>query len=429
MIYLWQLTTSGVDSANTLQITSIAPEDLPKTPLVDQSLYSKTQTSVDVKGKQGSPLDLIHVKAAGSPKPTFGTSPSSADASLKVPYAVASALPASPTLQGDNKTTLMAEETAHVSEILTAIQKNPKGNDNRTGGNPRPMARTMHNSENSLIPLTVSTLSQAPGTNEVPPIQAAPEEGGNGALSKAAAIHEYNGNGNFLSVVTTNHGRAARKRKLSERGKESLERAIGLDDIKDAVQLTALSVHSSPQSSQEIPTIMSRQSNLIQASDGTVDPPTKKRGRPKKMQVSDSQQGLKSQGRPRKHPQPKIQSIMPITPSKINTQNPGSTIITSSLLATNLTNNYSMPAPQSDFDNQIYPDQFVRNHPMIPRSPATNLETVHSTPERRPRGRPKKAVVKKPVPATPVAIKPKPIVNREPNRVDSEWRHSFPPQG
>lgn len=402
--------------------------DQPKTPVVDQSLDSKTP----IGAEQGSPLDLIHVKAPGSPKTPSGTCPSSNDASLKVPCPVASALPSSPTLQGSKKIVLMAEEINLGSKTPIVVQQDPKESDirptttpliqNREGGNLHPVASVTYDPQDRMVSLAVDTLNQVPGTNGVPPLHATPvsaEEGSNAALSKALVIHEHSEN-------TINHDRAARKRKLSERGRESLESAIDLDGnyTKDAVQSTAVSVHSSAHSSQEVQaTNVSHQSNIFQASERTVDPPAKKRGRPKKMQVSDSQQGSKSQGRPRKQPQPKIQAIMPITPSKTSTHsmNTVSTTITSPPLATNPINFYSMPASHSDFDLQIYPDQYVRNHPIVPRPPVTNPKTPLSTPEKRPRGRPKKAAIKKHVPATPVAIKPKPVVvNREPNRVERE---------
>lgn len=408
--------------------------DPPKIPVVDQSLDLKPPTCVE----QGSPLDLIHVKAPESPKSPSGTCPSSNDASLQVPCPVASALPSSPTLQGSKKFVLKTEEITLGSKAPIVVQQDPKENDirstttpliqNREGGNLHPVVSVTY-AQDRMVSLAVDTLNQIPGTNGVPPLHTTPmpaEEGSNAALSKGLVIHKYSGNGNFQPASTINHDRATRKRKLSERGKESLESAIDLDGnyMKDAVQSTAVSVHSSAQPSQEVQaTNLSHQSNIMQASEKTVDPPAKKRGRPKKMQASDSQQGSKSQGRPRKQPQPKMQAIMPITPSKtsIHSMNTVSTTITSPPLATNPINFYSMPASQSDYDLQIYPDQFVRNHPIVPRPPVTNPKTALSTPEKRPRGRPKKAVIKKHVPATPVAIKPKPVVvNREPNRVEGE---------
>lgn len=382
-------------------------------------------------------MDLIHVKAPGPPK-SPGTSPSSLDTSLKVPYPVALALPAFTALQGSNKIVLMSEEIAHVSKAPTIIENDLKGNDvrstaatfiqNREVGSPHRVAPVMYGPENSMVrvPLAVDTLNQAPGASSVPPLHAGPVQT-EGAPSDAAGIHDHSGNGNFQSVAAINHSRATRKRKLSERGKESLESTIDLHDdyMKGAVQLAAMS----PQSSQEVQaTNTSYQSNLMQVSERTADPPAKKRGRPKKMQVSELDSN--SQGRPRNHPQPKIQAIMPISPSKMSSpsMNTGNATISSPLLATPSTNNYSTLASQGDFDIQTYPDQFGRNHPIIPRPPVTNPEAALSAPEKRPRGRPKKAAFRKSIPATPVAIKPKPVVNRESNRVDSEWHH-FLPQG
>lgn len=224
------------------------------------------------------------------------------------------------------------------------------------------------------------------------------------------------------------HERIIRKRKLSERAMESLDKGESSeeDEEPEINAILAQENHSSPVatgSANITPTTVIRSKARKSSNGHAAHPTSKKRGRPPKLPVFGPPIARKPVGRPRKHPRPGDHPADAHSPTHeaSGTDVEGSTRSIATNSSSSASFNYSPTSP-------LFPSlpTFLGSSPLPAKlpavliSPAPKIDASPALVEKKRRGRPPKVSIEKSIPVIPVAIKPKPAVEREMSSTDGK---------